>query len=179
MILVKGCDVLYKEIISFIKSLVIATIAAVLIITFVFQVVNVDKTSMYPTLKPNDRLILEKVTYYFSKPSRGDIVVFKYPKDNREKFIKRVIGIPGDKIKIENGILYINGEKQEESYIKEAMIGDFSETTVPEGTIFALGDNRNNSMDSRDESVGFIPYKLIIGKAVFRIYPLDSIGRLN
>lgn len=170
---------MYKEIISFIKSLVIATIAAVLIITFVFQVVNVDKTSMYPTLKPNDRLILEKVTYYFSKPSRGDIVVFKYPKDNREKFIKRVIGIPGDKIKIENGILYINGEKQEESYIKEPMIGDFSETTVPEGTIFAMGDNRNNSMDSRDESVGFIPYKLIIGKAVFRIYPLDSIGRLN
>lgn len=170
---------MYKEIISFIKSLVIATIAAVLIITFVFQVVNVDKTSMYPTLKPNDRLILEKVTYYFSKPSRGDIIVFKYPKDTREKFIKRVIGIPGDKIKIEDGILYINGEKQEEAYIKEKMTGDFPETTVREDTIFVMGDNRNNSMDSRDESVGFISYKLIIGKAVFRLYPFYNIGRLN
>jgi len=170
---------LYKEIISFIKSLVIAAIAAVLIITFVFQVVNVDKTSMYPTLKPNDRLILEKVTYYFSKPSRGDIIVFKYPKDNREKFIKRVIGIPGDKIKIEDGILYINGEKQEETYIKEKMTSDFPETTVPAGTIFAMGDNRNNSMDSRDVSVGNISYKLIVGKAIFRLYPLNSIGRLK
>lgn len=170
---------MYKEIVSFIKSLVIATIAAVLIITFVFQVVTVDKTSMYPTLKPNNRLILEKVTYYFSKPKRGDIIVFKYPKDTREKFIKRVIGVPGDKIKIEDGTLYINGVKQNESYIKEEMTGDFPETTVPADSIFAMGDNRNNSMDSRDESVGFIPYKLIIGKAVFRIYPLSSIGRLK
>ena len=170
---------MYKEIIDFIKSLVIATIAAILIITFVFQTVSVDKTSMYPTLKPNDRLILEKVTYYFSKPKRGDIIVFKYPKDTREKFIKRVIGIPGDKIKIENGILYINGEKQDEKYIKEEMTGDFAETTVPEDSIFAMGDNRNNSMDSRDDNVGFIPYKLIIGKAVFRLYPFNSIGRIE
>jgi len=170
---------LYKEIIDFVKSLVIAIIAAMLIITFVFQTVSVDKTSMYPTLKPNDRLILEKVTYYFSKPEKGDIIVFKYPKDTREKFIKRVIGVPGDKIKIENGILYINDEKQDETYINEPMTGDFPETTVPEGTIFAMGDNRNNSLDSRDSSVGFIPYKLIIGKAVFRIYPFSSMGRLK
>lgn len=170
---------MYKEIIDFIKSLVIATVAAMLIITFVFQTVSVDKTSMYPTLKPNDRLILEKVTYYFSKPSRGDIIVFKYPKDTREKFIKRVIGVPGDKIKIEDGTLYINDEKQDEKYIKEPMTGNFPETVVPEGTIFAMGDNRNNSMDSRDSSVGFISYKLVIGKAIFRLYPFSGIGRLE
>lgn len=170
---------MYKEIIDFMKSLIIAVIAAFIIITFIFQTVSVDKTSMYPTLKPNDRLILEKVTYRFRKPVGGEIIVFKYPQDTREKFIKRVIGVPGDKVKIENGFLYLNGEKKEEAYLNEKMKSDFKEIEVPEGKLFVMGDNRNNSLDSRDDKVGLIPYELVLGRAVFRLYPFDSIGRLK
>ncbi|MFA9399177.1 MAG: signal peptidase I [Clostridiaceae bacterium] len=168
-----------KEVLEFVKSLAIAIIAAILIITFVFQTVTVEKTSMYNTLDNGDRLILEKITYYFREPKMGDIIVFKYPSDTREKFIKRVIATGGDKIKIEDGKLYINNELKEEEYIYEPMNSDFNEVTVPDGTFFVMGDNRNNSMDSRESSVGFVDEDLVLGKAAFRLYPFNKIGVLK
>lgn len=161
------------------KSILIAIIAAFLIITFVFETVSVDGHSMDPTLNNKDRLIVEKVSYYFRAPKPGDIVVIKYPADPKEKFIKRVVAVGGDKVKIENGKLYINGVAKDEPYILEPMAGDFNEQTVPKDTIFVLGDNRNNSRDSRFPDVGFVSYKLVVGRAAFRIYPFSRFGTLN
>ncbi|MCM0648692.1 signal peptidase I [Clostridium swellfunianum] len=167
-----------KDIVELIKSVVIAIIAAVLIITFVFETVSVDGQSMSPTLTHKDRLIIEKVTYYFRKPKPNDIVVIKYPADTREKFIKRVVAVAGDKVKVEDNRLFINGVEKDEPYLKEKFInGFYNEVTVPENTIFVLGDNRNNSKDSRSPDVGFVNLKLVVGKSALRIYPFNKIGR--
>jgi signal peptidase I len=169
-----------KDIIELIKSIFIAIIAAMLIITFVFETVSVDGQSMSPTLSHKDRLIVEKVSYYFKNPKVNDIIVLKYPADTREKFIKRVIAVAGDKVKIEDNRLFINGIEKDEPYIKENFInGFYNEVTVPENTIFVLGDNRNNSKDSRFPDVGFVNLKLIVGRAALRIYPFNSIGRIR
>lgn len=168
-----------KELVEILKSVIIAIIAALLIMAFVFETVSVDGYSMNPTLNHKDRLIVEKVTYYFHKPQAGDIVVIKYPADIKEKFIKRVVAVPGDKVKIENNMLYINNKAKEEKYILEHKMNDFQEVTIPNDTIFVLGDNRNNSRDSRFEDVGFVSTKLVVGKAVFRLYPFNNIGILK
>lgn len=171
---------LIKDIVELIKSILIAVIAAVLIITFVFETVSVDGQSMLPTLNHKDRLIVEKVSYYFRKPDVGDIVVFKYPADTREKFIKRVVAVAGDKVRIENNKLYVNDKEIDEPYLNEKIInGFYNEAVVPENTIFVLGDNRNYSRDSRFPDVGFISNKLVVGKASLRIYPLNKIGRIR
>ena len=169
-----------KDIIELIKSIFIAIIAAVLIITFVFETVSVDGQSMSPTLAHKDRLIVEKVSYYFRKPKVNDIIVLKYPADTREKFIKRVIAVAGDEVKIEDNRLFINGIEKDEPYIKERFInGYYNKVTVPENTIFVLGDNRNNSKDSRFSDVGFVNLKLVVGKAALRIFPFNKIGRIR
>ncbi|MGE5629389.1 MAG: signal peptidase I [Solirubrobacterales bacterium] len=168
-----------KELIEILKSVIIAIVAAFLIITFIFETVSVDGYSMNPTLNNKDRLIVEKVTYYFSAPKPGDIVVIKYPADPKEKFIKRVVAVGGDKVKIENSTLYINGKEKQENYILEKTMADYPEVTVPEGTIFVMGDNRNNSRDSRFEDVGFVKLNMVVGKAVLRIYPFNNFGKLK
>jgi signal peptidase I len=170
---------LFKELLDIGKSILIAIIAAFLIITFVFETVSVDGHSMDPTLNNKDRLIVEKVSYYFRAPKPGDIVVIKYPANPSEKFIKRVIAVGGDKVRIDNGKLYINDKLQNESYILEPMIGNYNEVTVPENTIFVMGDNRNNSRDSRFTDVGFVSYKLVVGRAVFRLFPFTRMGTLK
>ncbi|MBV1820235.1 signal peptidase I [Clostridium cochlearium] len=168
-----------KELIELGKSILIAIIAAFFIITFIFETVSVDGHSMYPTLNDKDRLIVEKVTYYFRKPKKGDIVVIKYPKNPKEKFIKRVIATGGDKIRIENDTVYVNDEAKNEDFIFEHKMEDFPEVTIPEGTIFVMGDNRNNSLDSRDERVGFVKLNMVVGKATLRIYPFKKWGILS
>lgn len=168
-----------KEIIELLKSIAIAILATFIIITFIFQTVSVDGLSMQPTLQNKDRLILEKVTYYFRKPKPGDIVVIKYPSDTSQKFIKRVVAIGGDKVKIQNNKLYINGVAKNEKYINEQTMQDFNEVQVPKGTIFVLGDNRNHSEDSRFADVGFVNLKLVVGKASFRLFPFSTIGRIR
>ncbi len=170
-----------KEIIKLVKSLIIASFAALIIVTFVFRPVAVEGISMYPTLNNSDRLILDKVTYYFRKPKAGDIVIVKYPSNEKEQFIKRVIAVGGDKIKIENHKLYINGARKDEKYIFEQMNSDIDENftneiEVPKGSIFVMGDNRNDSKDSRFADVGFIDLDRIIGRAVLRVFPFKNIG---
>lgn len=168
-----------KELLELGKSIVIAIIAAFLIITFVFETVSVDGHSMDPTLNNKDRLIVEKVSYYFRAPKPGDIVVIKYPANPKEKFIKRVIGVGGDKIKIQNNTLYVNDVPKNEPYILEHTMVDFNEVTVPQNTVFVLGDNRNNSRDSRYPDVGFVDYKMIVGRAALRIFPFSRFGSLK
>jgi signal peptidase I len=136
---------------------------------------------MVPTLHTGDRLVVEKVSYYFNPPRLGDIVVFQppdelqrrgYPKD--QAFIKRVIGEPGKIVTINSGKVYINGQPLQENYIAEPPNQPFAPVVVPEEEFFVMGDNRNDSNDSR--YWGFLPRKNIIGRAVFRFWPLERIG---
>lgn len=174
-----------KEILEVFKSVVAAIILAFLIITFVFETVSVQGPSMFPTLHDGDRLIVQKVTYYFRKPKALDIVVVKNPANKKEKYIKRVIAVAGDKYKIINHKVYVNGKELNEPYINEVMNVQIDENykneiTIPKGTIFVMGDNRNNSLDSRfNPPVGPIPYNLVVGKASFRLFPFSSFGKLK
>lgn len=165
------------ELFELVKSILIAIIVAIIIIAFIFQTVSVDGSSMYPTLRNNDRLIIEKVTYYFQKPKSMDIIVMKNPRNNSERYIKRIIAVEGDKIEIYNNKVYINGSLKDEPYLFENRINDFGEITVPKNTVFVLGDNRNNSTDSR--ILGPINLKLIVGKAFIRLLPFNKAGRIR
>lgn len=170
---------MYREVKELAKILITAFIAALLIINFVFEIVKVEGKSMEPTLYENYRLIIEKVTYNFNDPEMGDVVVIKYPADTREKFVKRVVAVAGDKVKIEDDKLYVNDKPMDEVYIKEQKMKDFNEKIVPPNTIFVLGDNRNYSKDSRASDVGFVSLKLVVGKAVLTIHPFNNIGKVR
>ncbi|MEG1945832.1 MAG: signal peptidase I [Lachnospiraceae bacterium] len=167
----------WKEIFSFIFCIALAVLIACLFRHYVGQRILVDGSSMENTLHTGDNLITDKISYRFQDPERFDIIVFQYAQD--VYYIKRVIGLPGEKVQIaENGSIYINGSILEESYGKETMINPgtaLEEITLGEKEYFVLGDNRNNSKDSRDPSVGVIHKKDIIGKAWCRVYPFDSI----
>lgn len=157
-----------------------ALLITLVLIKFFFQVSEVEGVSMMPTLSNKDRIIVDKISYNFKDPKRGDIVIIKSPADVREKYVKRIVALPGDRVKIEDNKFYLNGVPQDESYINEKLIkGFFSEVVVPNNTIFVLGDNRNESIDSRFNEVGFVRTKLIVGRAIFKIYPLDKIERIR
>jgi signal peptidase I len=152
---------------------------AVSIRTFVAEARFIPSDSMSPTLQRDDRLLINKLNYHFKSPQRGDLVVFNPTKALREKnfkdaFIKRIIGIPGDTIAIQNGNVLINGKVAEESYIAEAPNYTYGPVTVPAGEYFVLGDNRNNAYDSH--SWGFVPRQNIIGQATKRYWPPNRIG---
>jgi len=137
--------------------------------------VRVENISMEPTLQPGYLLIVNKLAYKLGEPQHGDIVVFHYMGDKNEDYIKRVIGLPGDEVNIENGTVYVNGIALSEPYI--AAFPTYSGTwVVPEGSLFVLGDNRNNSSDSHQW--GFVDMDDVVGKAVFIYYPFDVIGSL-
>ena len=137
--------------------------------------VRVENISMEPTLQPGYLLIVNKLAYKLGEPKHGDIVVFHYMGDKNEDYIKRVIGLPGDEVNIENGTVYVNGIALSEPYI--AAFPAYSGTwVVPEGSLFVLGDNRNNSSDSHQW--GFVDMDDVVGKAVFIYYPFDVIGSL-
>jgi signal peptidase I len=137
---------------------------------------------MEPTLQINDRLIIEKVSYHFQKPERGDIVVFSptaalKAQNFQDAFIKRVIGLPGDKVQVKNGLVYVNGKALAEKYIAEEPNYTFGPVTVPPDQYLVLGDNRNNSYDSH--AWGFVPRENLIGRAVVRFWPFDRLGGLD
>ena len=158
---------------EFIQSLVIAGVLAFFIITFVAQSFVVDGRSMEPTLHDGERLFVNKFIYRFHPPKRGDIIVFSPHGAPEKKYIKRVIGLPGDTVAIRNGKTFINGEPIQEDYIYEEMRGSFPAQEVPKNSVFVLGDNRNHSADSRFKSmVGFVEYSSISGKAFWVYWPL-------
>ncbi|HEX68070.1 MAG TPA: signal peptidase I [bacterium] len=134
---------------------------------------EVPSASMEPTLKPGDKVIAFKI----KEIKRGDVVIFYHPEDKKEVMVKRVIGLPGEKIKIHGGKVYINGKPLEEPYIKEPPIYDYPETKIPPGHYFLLGDNRNNSQDS--SIFGPVPRELIFGKDIFIYWPPSRWGRIE
>lgn len=161
------------------KIVVSAILISIIVINFVFEIVSIDGRSMLPTINNKDRVIVEKVSYYFKNPKKNEIVIIKYPADTRERFIKRVAAVAGDKVKIEDNKLYINDKEIYEPYIYENTMMDFEEKIVPDNSIFVLGDNRNHSKDSRTSDVGFINLKLLVGRVIYRIYPFNMKGKVR
>ncbi len=158
-----------------IEAFAIAVVTILFILVFVAQSFLVKGTSMDPTLQDGERLIVDKITYKFRTPKTGEIIVFKYPGDPSKKFIKRVIGEPGDSVSIRDSKLYVNYQSLDESYILEKMDSDYENVEVPNGTIFVLGDNRNGSRDSRYPDVGFVPLKNVVGKADLIFWPFTKV----
>lgn len=165
-----------------IKTVATAAILAFGIRTFVAEARYIPSSSMEPTLQINDRLIIEKVSYKFREPDRGDVVVFsptaKLKEENfKDAFIKRVIGLPGDKVEVRLGTVYINGKALSEDYIAEKPNYDFGPVTVPNDQYLVLGDNRNNSYDSH--FWGYVPKDNLIGRAVVRFWPVNRVGEID
>lgn len=152
-----------------------------LVLRYVGQRTTVSGWSMYPALESGDSLIVDKISYRFREPERYEIIVFPYRYEENTYYIKRVIGLPGETVQIMNGEILIDGEPLDENYGYETIenAGLAAEPlTLGEGEYFVLGDNRNDSMDSREPSVGLIRREEIIGRAIARIWPLDGIGGL-
>jgi signal peptidase I len=184
--------------------LLVALVLAFLLRTFVVQVFYIPSSSMEPTLSINDRMVVEKVTYRFRDPLRGDVVVFEgdeapgrdddrttaervargigqflgvVPTSARD-FVKRVIGLPGDEVEITDGVVRVNGEVLDEPYVAFDDPSDYGPVVVPDGTLFFLGDNRPNSSDSR-RGLGFVPLDHVVGRSVVIIWPFEHAGLLT
>lgn len=170
------------------KTIGLSAVLAFGIRSFVAEARYIPSGSMLPTLQINDRLIIDKISYNFSNPQRGDIVVFNptaalEQQKFKDAFIKRVIGLPGDRVEVRNGKVFINGKVLKEKYIDEAPKYNWSSTEltpdgiVPEGHYLVLGDNRNNSYDSH--YWGFVPKDKIVGRAIVRFWPIDRAGGID
>ena len=163
-----------EEIKDWVVSIVIAVALAMFIRTFIVELYVVDGPSMRPTLESEERLVVNKFIYRFRPPEKGEVLVFQYPRDPSRDFIKRVIATPGDTIEIREGRVLVNDQLLTEDYILENTRSEYPKSTVPEGRIFVMGDNRNNSEDSRFADVGFVPYDLIKGKALLVFWPISQ-----
>ena len=165
-----------KEIFDWIKTIAIALIVGILLRLIVFEVVIVEQSSMSPTILEGQRLFLSKLSYTFSEPQRGDIIVLKA--NDQQNYKKRVIALEGETIQIKDSRVYINGELLQEDYIDSSLVyPDFSAVRVPEGCVFVMGDNRPSSIDSRSSSLGFVSYDDIIGRVLFRLSPFTLFSR--
>lgn len=163
---------------DWIVSIAAAIAVALLIRTFIVELYVVDGPSMRPTLQHEERLVVNKFIYYFRDPQKGEVVIFRYPRDPSRDFIKRVIATAGDTIEIKDGRVYVNDQLLREDYILEKTRTEYPKVTIPEGTIFVMGDNRNNSEDSRFPDVGFVPLNLVKGEAVLVFWPVDELKTL-
>lgn len=177
-----------KELKEWVPYIVIALLLSFVITRYVGQRTRVDGESMKNTLDDADQLITDKISYRFTDPERFDIVVFPNPQSEKklfffqEHYIKRIIGLPGETIQIQDGNIYINGEILEEDYGRATIINPgTAEVPIKLGDdeYFVMGDNRNNSTDSRFERVGPIKRKDLLGKAWVRIYPFERMGALS
>lgn len=173
---------LKREIISTILYLLVVVALTFLFVRYVGQRTHVNGSSMNVTLEDGDNLIVDKISYRFKDPERFDIIVFPYQYKEDTYYIKRIIGLPGETVQVIDGMVYIDGELLDESYGKEVMNSAgvaLNPIELGEDEYFVLGDNRNNSSDSRDPSVGNIQKEQIIGKAFLRIWPLNKFGILK
>ena len=159
-----------------VRDLLISAAASVLIITFLYQPVRVEGTSMLPRLEDRDRLFINKFVYHIASIDRGDVVVFRYPRDPEKSYIKRVIALPGDDLRIEHGRVYVNGKLVREPYVPPQYrdTRSMAEMVVPDDSYFMMGDHRSISSDSRD--FGPVERSLIYGKAVFIYWPARDVG---
>jgi signal peptidase I len=161
------------------RDLVVSLAISAFIIIFLYQPVKVEGTSMMPSLDDQERIFVNKFVYRWEPIERGDIVVFRYPRDPSKSYIKRVIGVAGDQIRIDSGQVYVNGEAVEEDYVPTTYADErsYPELVVPPHSYFMLGDHRSMSNDSRD--FGPVKENYIYGKAVFGYWPMDKLGRLR
>ena len=161
------------------RDLILSLAISAFIIVFIYQPVKVEGTSMMPSLEDQERIFVNKFVYRLEPISRGDIVVFRYPRDPSKSYIKRVIGVAGDHIRIEAGQVFVNNQPQDETYVPSIYEDSrtYSEVVVPPNCYFVLGDHRSMSNDSRD--FGSVNQSFIYGKAVFGYWPMDKLGRVR
>jgi signal peptidase I len=161
------------------RDLLVSLAISAFIIIFLYQPVKVEGTSMMPGLEDQERIFVNKFVYRWEPIQRGDIVVFRYPRDTSKSYIKRVIGVAGDRVRIENGQVYVNDQAVDEDYVPSeyADARSYPEVTVPTHSYFVLGDHRTMSNDSRD--FGPVNERFIYGKAVFGYWPMEKLGRLR
>lgn len=163
-----------KERASFLKSLLIVVAIALIIRIFIIETVRIDGPSMQPTLYSEEWIVLDKISYKFSKPERFDIVVCKFEGDDAT-YVKRIIALEGETVEIISGDVYINGNKLDDTkYANGKSRFDYPAVTVPEGHVYVLGDNRGDSYDSRVR--GFVKADNILGKGIFILWPFSKIG---
>lgn len=165
-----------KELLLWIAAIAAGILTAVFISNFIIVNAEIPSGSMENTIMPGDRILGNRLAYLNSDPERFDIIIFRYPDDESQLFIKRVIGLPGETVEIRDGSIYINGsdEPLQDVNIKEPMKGSFGPYTVPEDCYFVMGDNRNNSKDSRYWENTFVTKDEILGKAFFKYWPLNE-----
>src|SRR3954464_6582662 len=161
------------------RDLIISLAISAFIIVFLYQPVKVEGTSMMPSLEDQERIFVNKFVYRLEPIERGDIVVFRYPRDPSKSYIKRVIGMAGDHIRIDAGQVYVNGELLEEGYVPSEYTDErfYPDIVVPANSFFVLGDHRSMSNDSRD--FGSVNQGYIYGKAVFGYWPMEKLGRVR
>jgi signal peptidase I len=162
---------------EFAKTLVIAFILAQLIMTSVAQAFQVEQYSMEPNLLPRDRVLVNKFIYHFRPPRSGEIVVLRPPTDPARNYIKRVVAVSGQTVRIHDGHVYINRRTLAEPYLRVTTIGEYGPDVVPAHDIFVLGDNRGNSEDSR--AFGFVPMRNVVGEAILIYWPFERVHVLR
>ena len=167
-----------REILDFFLPIVIALAVAMFLKTFVFANAVVPTGSMLNTIQENDRIIASRITYTFNDPERFDIIIFKYPDDESQYYVKRIIGMPGETVQIVNGVVYVTDENDVTTQVRDDFVtvarpmGNFGPYVVPEDSYFVLGDNRNKSEDSRYwRTTNYVSKDKIVGKVMFRYYP--------
>ena len=158
------------------RDLIVSILIAAFIIVFLYQPVRVEGTSMLPMLEDQDRLFINKIAYRVGEIHQGDVVVFEYPRDHSKSYIKRVIALPGDHLRINHGTVYVNGHRLREPYVPSRYADDRSEAemVMPPHEYFVMGDHRSISSDSRE--FGPVDRDLIYGKAVFVYWPMEQVG---
>ena len=163
------------SVIETLDACIFAAVLSLIIITFVVQAFYIPSGSMEPTLLVDDRILVAKFLYRFEPVARADVIVFRYPLNPSRDFVKRVIGLPGQRVQLKDGVVYVDGDRiSEAGYTIHKDVGNYGPITVPRGEFFVLGDNRNNSEDSR--FFGYVPRGNIIGRAVFIYWPLGRVG---
>jgi signal peptidase I len=164
---------------SWARDLAISLAVSAFIILFLYQPVKVEGTSMLPGLQDQERIFINKFVYHFESVARGDVVVFRYPRDPAKSYIKRVVGMPGDRILIDRGRVYVNGRRLTENYVPRDFLDgrSYPEVVVPDRSYYVLGDHRSMSNDSRE--FGPVEQSYIYGKAVFVYWPMDKLGVLR
>lgn len=164
---------IWKELWEYIKMIIFVVAVVLVVNNFLLINARVPSESMENTIMTGDRFFGNRLAYLFDDPERFDIVVFKYPDDESQLFVKRVIGLPGETVEIKGGKVYINGSQTplDDSFTPETPTGDYGPYVVPEGSYFMLGDNRNHSGDSRFWKQPYVEKEKIVGKAIFRYFP--------
>jgi signal peptidase I len=167
-----------RDLIEWAVAIGAAVVLALSVHTWVGQLVTVDGPSMQPGLYTGEKVLVGKVEYYFARPKRGDIVLARFPGSDND-YIKRVVALGGERILVNDGSVYINGKKLDEPYIAAPMDYSMDETVIPEDSVFLMGDNRINSTDSHNDSVGPIPLSQVEGRAYLLVWPFGKWAKLT